>query len=103
MQKAPHIVPAGPPWGAARPRHNLERTYPDAAADALGASTKRPAWSATKQLTDTRLPALLRGLAAKYPPAPGSQSAGLARWEVAGVVLRLHARHHLPSIVVQQD
>jgi hypothetical protein len=44
----------------------------------------------------------------EYPPAPGwpsldSVCAVLARWEVAGVVLRLHARHQLPSIVVTQE
>jgi hypothetical protein len=33
----------------------------------------------------------------------GSPGAVLARWEVAGVVLRLHARHYLPGTVVNQD
>jgi len=78
------------------------RTYPDAAAAALRRQQLASGLvSQPVRLADTYQPALLLRLAGERTRrlwAPGS--AILARWEAAGVVLRLHARHELPSIFV---
>src|ERR1700684_4085556 len=55
------------------------------------------------RLADTYQSALLSGLTGEETrryQAP--RSAALARWEAAGVVLRLHARQVLPSIVTRK-